>query len=451
LKDKRGNSVGIAGGEMDPTNPVLTRMLGLIDLQKNTYIDIVDSNGMVISSSDSSRMLTQCNINNVFTNMISEKKERVTTCHSCHSSTGVSEKKTMILAFVPLEMAPWGISIHEPEDDVFAPTVKLKRTFGSLAIIFIGTAFILTIGISRSIVSPLNELIQATDRISKGDLSKAIPPQGSDEIGVLSMSFEIMRRRLVESMESITRHNQELESRVEKRTRQINESQKRAEDLLKKIISSQEDERKRIARELHDGTLQELSAALMKIDMCRLHPEEVTTAKVSMIRDIVAQTLDGVLGIIQNLRPTMLDDLGLAAAIKSLLELHLAENGINYFINTDTMSDKRFPPEVEITLFRIIQEAVVNISRHARAENVFVLFKIERETVNVDIEDDGEGFDLNDVYLPFASQDRRGLGLMGMRERVFLMRGKIEICSMPGLGTRVGIRIPLQFAETCND
>ncbi len=444
LKDKRGNYVGVAGGEIDPTNPILTRMLGLIDLRKNTFIDIVDSNGVIISSSDSSRTLTQCNRDRFFTTIISEKKERVTTCHYCHYSGARSERETMILAFVPLETAPWGISIQEPEQDVFTPAVKLKRTFAALAVIFIGTAFILTIGISRSIVDPLKELIRGADRIAKGDLSQPVRPQGSDEIGVLSQSFETMREKLLESMASIRKYNQELESRVRQRTRQINESQQRAEGLLKKVISTQEDERKRIARELHDDTLQELSAALMRIDILRLHPQNITAEEVNRIRCIIGQALDGVIGIIQNLRPALLDDLGLSAAIKSLLDMHLGEKGINYFMNAQGVRERRFRPEVEITLFRIIQEAVLNIARHANAENVFVHFKIEGDTITIDIEDDGEGFSLDSLFTQsfHEAKDRRGLGLLGMKERVFLIGGKMELCSMPGNGTRVCIRIP---------
>lgn len=444
LKDKSGNVVGVAGGEIDPTNPGLTRVLGLIDIGKDTFIDIVDANGVVISSSDPARTLTKCNRDNFFTTLIAENRERVATCHHCHMASNKSEKRTMMLAFVPLEMAPWGISIQEPEEDVFAPALKLKQTFAALAVIFIGTAFILTIGISRSIVDPLKELIHGADRIARGDMSKPVSLQGSDEIGVLSQSFEAMRGKLVESMESINRHTQELETRVKERTRQINQSQKRAEDLLKKVISTQEDERKRLARELHDVTLQELSAALMRIDLCRLHPQDITVEQVDRIRCIIGQALDGVIGIIQNLRPTLLDDLGLSSAIKSLLDLHLGEKGVNCFMNADGVKERRFRPEVEITLFRIIQEAVVNVARHAKAENVFVHFKVESDTIDIEIEDDGEGFSLDSLYTQsfHDAKDRRGLGLLGMKERVFLIGGKMEICSMPGNGTRVGIRIP---------
>jgi len=159
--------------------------------------------------------------------------------------------------------------------------------------------------------------------------------------------------------------------------------------------------------------------------------------------------LEGVIGIIQNMRPTLLDDLGLVAAIKSLLDVHLGEHSMNYFINTTGVADRRFRPEVEITLFRIVQEAVSNTARHARAENVFVLIKIENRVVHVEIEDDGDGFDLNSLFVGGShdAKDRRGLGLLGMKERVTLIGGKIEVCSSPGMGTRVDIRIPLMEAE----
>ncbi len=452
LKDKHGNTVGVAGGQIDPTSPLLVKKLGLIETAEKEFIDIVDSNGVVIASSQRSRIFTQCDRNSFFTTIINDRKERVATCHVCHESESRQEKQSTVLAFVPLETAPWGISIQELKAEVFASAADLKRHLVVLGVIFLGTAMILTIGINRSIVDPLKALIRGADRIAKGDLSRPITPKGSDEIGALSRSFEIMRAKLAESIARIQEHTQELESRVELRTRQINESQKRAEGLLKKVISSQEDERKRIARELHDTTLQELAAALMRIDVCRLNPSDISMDKIDTIRRLVLNSWDGVLAIIQNLRPTLLDDLGLIAAIKWLLDIHLGSNGVNYYINTGDVADKRFRSEIEITLFRIIQEAVTNIARHANAQNVFVVFKIERSILHVDIEDDGEGFDLNRLLLKpeYGAMDKRGLGLLGMKERVFLIGGKIELCSMPGLGTRVDIQIPIGIAEAGN-
>ena len=448
LKDKNGRTVGVAGGQIDPTSPLLLQKLGLIDIGKNEFIDIVDSNGLVIASSDPSRMFTHCDRNGFFSTIISERKERVASCHVCHEAGNRKEKLSTVLAFVPLETAPWGISIQELKTDVFASAANLKSLFIGLGFIFLGTAFILTIGISRSIVNPLKELIRGTDLIARGDLSNPIAPHGSDEIGTLSRSFETMRRRLVKSGERIQRHTQELEIRVKERTRQINESQRRAEKLLKKVISTQEEERKRIARELHDDTLQDMLAALMRIDICRVNPTKITPDKIDTIRGIIMKAYDGLISMMQNLRPSLLDDLGLIAAVQSLLNMHLGDKGIHYFINTEGLKDKRFRPEVEIILFRIVQEAVANIARHAQAEHVFVLFKCDINHVYAEIEDDGIGFDLSSLIIQAPdARDRRGLGILGMKERALLIGGAMEICSQPGIGTKIGIKIPLKPPE----
>ncbi len=451
LKNKNGTTVGVAGGQIDPTSPLLVQRLGLIETEETEFIDIVDSNGLVIASSDRSRIFTQCDRNSFFTSIIAERKERVATCHVCHEAEAGKqrEKHSTVMAFVPLDTAPWGISIQELRESLFSPAKDLKSQFVILSTIFLGTAFLLSIGINGSIVNPLEDLISGADRIALGDLSNPITPRGSDEIGRLSRSFELMRVRLLESIERIQAHTHELEARVMERTRQIRESRNRAAILLQKIIKTQEEERKRIARELHDDTLQELSAALMKIDMCRLSPEGVTARKIDDVHRIVLNALEGATAITQNLRPTLLDDLGLCAAIKSVCEMHLGRQGIQYFVTLGNVLDTRFPPEVEITLFRIVQEAIINISRHAQAENVFIIFKISNDAIFVDIEDDGVGFD-PEILSQSGVQDtldRRGLGVMGMKERALLINGTLEICSLIGVGTKIDIRIPLRGRE----
>jgi len=104
--------------------------------------------------------------------------------------------------------------------------------------------------------------------------------------------------------------------------------------------------------------------------------------------------------------------------------------------------DERFDPRVEITLFRIIQEAIINIARHAKAENVIVVLRKLDHSVLVDIEDDGAGFDVHSM-LRYTSDGGRGLGLLGMKERISLLDGKLEICSAPGSGTKISVRVPL--------
>jgi signal transduction histidine kinase len=445
LQDKNGFTVGIAGGRIDTSNPVLLQKLGLIDMGRNETIDVVDSNGVVLASSVPSRMFRAYNRGNFFSTLIKKRRELVTACYSCHAGGGAKDRVPTILAFSPLETAPWGISIQEPRAEVFSPVASLQRTFVALGVFFMGIALLLTIGINRSIVDPLKDLIRSAERIAKGNLAEPISPEGSDEIGVLSRSFETMRLKLVGSLERIMRQNSDLERRVEERTRQIEESRRQTEVLLKKIITTQEDERKRIARELHDATLQDLSAALMRIDLCALQPDRTVEKDANRIREIVLNAWDGVLGVIRNLRPALLDDLGLIAAIDSLLETHLGKAGIAYVLDAKEVQDLRFRPEAEITLFRIVQEAIMNIARYAKAENVSVLFDRADDALCVEIEDDGAGFDPAAVFSPAegGTKDRRGLGLMGMRERAGLLNGALEVHSCPGAGTKIRLRVPL--------
>ena len=141
---------------------------------------------------------------------------------------------------------------------------------------------------------------------------------------------------------------------------------------------------------------------------------------------------------------SMLSNSSLAPSVRVI-----GAKGINYFINTTGVADRRFRPEMEITLFRIVQEAVTNTARHAKAENFFIMIKIDNNAVHVDIEDDGEGFypDVSYAEENRDAKDLRGLGLLGMKERAALLGGRIELCSRPGHGTRVDIRIPLMETE----
>ncbi len=445
LKNRDGDIVGVAGGEINPTNYILTQILKTIPAEANTYMEIIDSHGIVIASNIPNRIFTSSDHNKFMANLIAQKKSVVRRCHRCHIGNPTTygdsgERSTDVLSFAVLEMAPWGVSILQPEKDIFAPAVELRKTFLIFSIGSIGIALLIAVGMSRSIVKPVHELIDATNKIAAGDMSKSIGFGGVDEIGMLSSSFEVMRLKLADSLASLQQYNLKLEEMVAERTEKIKESRKKVENLLKKVISVQEEERKRIARGLHDETMQSLAALLLKVDMFSLDVKKPSHEKIRAMKDILLSTLDGIRSIIQNLRPSILDDLGLEAAIRWLLDMHLREKGITCYFNIIGMQDKRFPPNIEITLFRIIQEAVVNIARHAKAENVFVIFKVDDDSVSVDIEDDGTGFDVLPSLI--QAEGGRGLGIQGLKERVHLLDGSLSICSAKGQGTRISLKIP---------
>ncbi|MBI4690646.1 MAG: HAMP domain-containing protein [Nitrospirae bacterium] len=442
LKNKNGKVIGMAGGEINPTNFNFNQIIKSIPAETNTSIELVDSHGFIIASNNPKRILTCSDHNRFIGNLIANKKDFVGTCHRCHVENDADRNKTEdMLAFVPLSIAPWGISIREPQKIVFSPSIMLRKRFLILSIISIVTAILLGIGMSRGIVKPVDELISATQKIASGDMSKSVAFGGKDEIGMLSSSFEVMRVKLADSLEGLQKYNIELEQRVIERTKQIRSSQKKVETLFKKVISGQEEERKRIARGLHDETMQELSALLMKINMCKAYPEHYTLQTIEEMQNIVLNTLDGIHNIIQNLRPAILDDLGLEAAIRWLLDKQIGERSITYFFNVIGTGEKRLDSRIKIAVFRIIQESVINISRHAGAENVFVILRYMQDSLVVDIEDDGEGFDV--MYVLKQTEAGRGLGILGMKERANLIDGRLEVYSMPQGGTRVSLCIPV--------
>lgn len=442
LKNRYGDVVGAAGGCIDPTNSILTRILQTVQMADSShYIEVIDSNEIVVAADRPSRIFEHHDHGGALGRMIKEKRSGIRICNHGLSNIHLPGRTRDVLAFVPIETAPWGVIFGQSEQEIIAPSRRLMTDFIILAILFIGSSVLFGVGVTRNIVKPIRSLTMAANRIARGDLSEPVENIGTEEVAVLARSFETMRQRLSDSLKSIQAYSERLEKRVYERTIQLEEKQRQNEKLLKKLISSQEDERKRIARELHDETLQTLSAVLMKIDMCRLQPDSVSPKKIDEVKGILSTLITSTNNIIQNLRPTVLDDLGFEAAVVWLVDRNLRARGISCHLNMDGFSNENISPESEITIFRILQEAVTNIARHANAKNAFVHIKTCESAYAMIVEDDGDGFDTSTVFTDKFTG--RGLGIMGMKERASLMNGRLSVCSMPGAGTTVLCRIPI--------
>ncbi len=215
-------------------------------------------------------------------------------------------------------------------------------------------------------------------------------------------------------------------------------------ELLREILSIQEEERKRIARELHDETSQALAsiaARLEAVSSMLSADTDTTRARLKELQALSIDTLDGIHNLIYELRPTLLDDLGLVAATRWLVDNNLRPAGVK--VRSKAIGkERRLAPQLETTLFRVIQEAISNIVRHAQAKNALVYLYYNKNTIRVHVKDNGIGFDVEEAM---TSKDRpRGLGLLGMKERVELMNGTMRICSCPGsMGTEINIEIPM--------
>jgi signal transduction histidine kinase len=266
-------------------------------------------------------------------------------------------------------------------------------------------------------------------------------------VGRLARAFEGMRQALARSLDATRRARDELERRVEERTRELERlnQELRVRDqtrgrLLRKVIGAQEEERRRIARELHDQTCQTLAALGMRCQAALgAGGSEALRDGLAEARALAQRTLDDVHRVIFDLRPSVLDDLGLFAAVRWVAERHLTSQGVAVRCEFDG-ADDRLPPETETALFRAVQEAVVNVARHARAQNVLIQASRRNDAIEIEIEDDGCGFAAG--ALATADPSGRGLGLLGIRERLDLLGGTAEIDSAPGLGARVVLRAP---------
>jgi signal transduction histidine kinase len=455
LRNKNGDIIGVAGGEINPTNYIFTQVLKSIPVEESTAIELVDSHGIIISSNQPQRILTCSDHNKFLGNLILKKQSSVGVCHRCHLEEDKRQERTQdMLAFAPLSLPSWGITVREPQEVVFAPSRLLQKGFVSLSLIAIGTSVMLGMGLSRSIVKPIRVLSQAARRIGKGNLSEPVSLTGKDEISSLADSFDTMRRKLSESYESIHKQNMELEQRVAMRTRDLAKSRAQLSKLVVRLMNTEEKERKRIARELHDDTSQSLNAILMSLDALSLSlgGDNEVREKLKRLRRHCVMSLQGLHTIIKDLRPPVLDDLGLVSAIKWVMETHLGENGITYTLkghngyrDHHTRTNRLIGCEqLELQIFRVIQESVVNIAKHSHATEVSADLDVGKDYVIIEIDDNGRGFEVEKVQDRISHDENLCcMGLLGMRERVGLLNGEITICSRPNEGTYVSVYIPV--------
>jgi signal transduction histidine kinase len=213
-------------------------------------------------------------------------------------------------------------------------------------------------------------------------------------------------------------------------------SQRVARDAVRRVVQAQELERQRLARELHDETGQALTSILLGLkpleEALGGHPARVALAD---LREQVVSALQDVRRLAVELRPAVLDDFGLVPALERLTDAFAEQSGIRVDFHS-ALGETRLPSEVETTLYRIVQEALTNVAKHASAQHVSILLVRRERSVSAVIEDDGQGF------VPGRAR-RDGLGLVGMRERLELVDGRFDVESQPGAGTTIVAEVPL--------
>jgi signal transduction histidine kinase len=214
-------------------------------------------------------------------------------------------------------------------------------------------------------------------------------------------------------------------------------SERVARDALQRIVNAQEVERRRLARELHDETGQALTTVLLGLKAVEdAGSEEALRSAAAELRELVVGTLQDVRRLAVELRPKALDDFGLVPALERLAQSFTEQTGIEVDLEA-TLPDGRLPADTETALYRVVQESLTNVVKHAGARRISILVTPRDGAVVAVIEDDGQGFDP-------GSTRAEGIGLVGMRERMTLLGGRLEVESRPGSGTTILPEVPLQ-------
>jgi signal transduction histidine kinase len=388
--------------EMDPAASRLTTFLKDLQPAEAMRVDIVDAHGVIVASADPTQVLR----------------------------TVPDQPATDALVVrAPLRYAPWNVVIQQRNAEAFSGLHMASRGLLFTGIALAITGVLLARTLSRSIVGPIRQLSRQAEVMRTGDLTTPIAVKGDHEISVLAKTLDDARARLASTLDELQAFNQRLEEQVAARTRVIVQQDEQRKVLLRRMLGATEDERRRLARELHDEIAQ-----LLTVIQLSLHKTGVQSPDMDRANQLLVKTQQEIHRIIHDLRPALLDDLGLPTAMKSYADDNLRRQGLSVSLDIDDHLPSR--PEIETVIFRIYQELVTNILRHAHAENVSAELYQSDGTLVLDVEDDGDGFD--------PETKSGSAGLTGMRERAALVNGIMTVDSEAGQGTHVRVEIPLQ-------
>ncbi len=333
---------------------------------------------------------------------------------------GQLEDGSLTLAsFATVGETGWRVVVEEPVADVIVPVLRFSSTLPIVLVIAIFLSLLIIYFSFRTIVSPLQKLAQAATRITGGDFSGLQESVGG-----------------VEEIRDLQRALRDMVDRI----RTYQESTR---DYIEAITTSQETERARLSRELHDQTVQDLVAVGQRMQMAQraLERGEIDAAGATLreTRALCRGTMDELRRLIHALHPIYIEDLGFLPALEMLVQ-EIGEGGVGADVLVRG-EPRRMQPDVELAAFRVVQEALSNAVQHSQAQHITLIVSFTDRELELSVQDDGTGF------VPPDAPDRLTrtghFGLVGMRERVSPLGGRLEVHSQPDTGTRITAHFPI--------
>lgn len=319
-------------------------------------------------------------------------------------------------------------------DELFAASNSLYHSLTKKLILLIAAILLLSVAIIyilvRNIQKPLIDLTDATQRFHDGDMSARSSYESKNEFGILSASFNRLTENIQKNSDKLANQNRELESQKTE-----------LQALSAQLLSAEEKERKRIANDIHDSIGQALSAIKYSIENSLIAISEksvpVAVEALENIIPLTKQAIEEVRRIIMDLRPSMLDDLGLSSTIswfcrefESIYSHILIEKEIN-------IDETNISPTLKTVIYRILQEAMNNSAKHSQTEFIRLQLLMNKGRLEMLVEDKGVGFDINTFNV------NKGMGVASIKERAKLSRGILNIRSHPEEGTRIQVSWPI--------
>lgn len=330
---------------------------------------------------------------------------------------------------VPIADSTATVRVGVDDENIEREMVVVSRSLLRTLALCMAIGLSMALALAYVLVRPLHNLVRATYRISDEEFDARAEVFSGDEIGKLAMAFNEMAIGL-------ETYRQEVQDKDRARV-----------SLIGRIVQAQEDERKLVARELHDVMGQSLSNALLSIESQCKECDNYNPEHYHPIGDNIRGLIDDVRRLAWDMRPSILDDYGLDRALARYVEE--MSKRVSFTIDYQCgfgSNGQRLPGHIEVSLYRIAQESVTNVIRHAQANEVSIVLLQYDNKVSLVVEDDGLGFDV----LAAEHGTQLSLGLMGMKERAALVGGEFSIDSQPGKGTTVRVIIPGDEVEYDN-